>query len=235
VYSAARPRQTEPSSDPTAGTCFAALARGSEAGENLFHQFTQLVSDASGWAYGIVYLLAVLDAIVPVVPSETAVITGGVVAAAGDLSLPLVIVAAAGGAFVGDNTAYLIGRRFGGRVQERFFRDGRRRQAVDWAERQLEERGGELILIGRFIPGGRTAVTLSAGTLRFPWRRFVVFDATASLGWALYASLLGYFGGRAFMEAPWKGLLLALGIAFAVTATIELVRWYRNRRTARSA
>jgi membrane protein DedA with SNARE-associated domain len=161
------------------------------------------------------------------------VITAGLVAGEGHLSLPLVIVAAAGGAFVGDNTAYLIGRRFGVRAQERFFRGDRGRKAVDLAKRQLEERGGELIVVGRFIPGGRTAVTLSAGMLEFPWRRFAAFDAVASLVWASYAALLGYFGGNAFGEA-WQGLLLALGIAFAVTATIEVVRWYRKRRMARS-
>jgi membrane protein DedA with SNARE-associated domain len=201
----------------------------------VFGQFTQAVSDASGWAYGIVFLVAFLDALIPVVPSETAVITGGVVAADGHLSLPLLIAVAAGGAFVGDNTAYLIGRLFGVRAKERFSDDGKFRKALNFAERQLEERGGELIVVGRFIPGGRTAVTLSAGTLRYPWRRFVVFDAMASVGWALYASLLGYFGGHAFEQAPWKGLLLALGIAFAVTGTIEVVRWFRNRRPARSA
>jgi membrane-associated protein len=203
--------------------------------DSVFGQFTQAVSDASGWAYGIVFLVAFLDALIPIVPSETAVITGGVVAADGHLSLPLLIAVAAGGAFVGDNTAYLIGRLFGVRAKERFSDDGRFRKALNFAERQLEERGGELIVVGRFIPGGRTAVTLSAGTLRYPWRRFVVFDAMASLGWALYASLLGYFGGHAFEQAPWKGLLLALGIAFAVTGTIEVVRWYRNRRPVRSA
>jgi membrane protein DedA with SNARE-associated domain len=84
--------------------------------------------------------------------------------------------------------------------------------------------------VGRFIPGGRTAVTLSAGTLRYPWRRFVVFDAIAAVGWAAYASLLGYFGGSAFEDAPWKGLLLALGIAFTVTAGVELGRWWLKRR-----
>ena len=57
----------------------------------MFDQFTQMVADASGWAYAVVFALAVLDAIVPVVPSETAVITAGVVASSGDLSLPLVI------------------------------------------------------------------------------------------------------------------------------------------------
>jgi membrane-associated protein len=198
----------------------------------VFGHFTQLVAHASGWAYGIVFLLAFLDAIVPVVPSETAVITAGVVAAAGDLSLMLVIPLAAAGAFLGDNTAYLIGRRFGERVVRRFFSGAKARRRIEWAQDQLRERGGELIAIGRFIPGGRTAVTLSAGLLRFRWRRFVLFDALAALAWALYASLLGYFGGRTFEHAAWKGLLLALGIAFAVAGGIELARWLLKRRRA---
>ena len=198
----------------------------------MFDQFTQLVSDASGWAYAIIFVLALLDALVPVVPSESSVITAGVVAASGDLSVPLVVLAAAAGAAAGDNTAYLLGRRFGTRIEARYFRGERGRRRIQWAERQLAERGRELILIGRFIPGGRTAVTLSAGTLRYPWRRFVLFDAAAALVWALYATLLGYFGGRAFEHSPWKGLLLALAIAFGVAGGIELTRLLLKRRRA---
>jgi membrane-associated protein len=198
----------------------------------VFNHFTGLVSDASGWAYGIVFLLAFLDAIVPVVPSETAVITAGVVAGAGDLSLAMIVPSAAAGAFLGDNTAYWIGRRFGTRVVDRFFSGEKSRRRIEWAERQLTERGGELIAIARFIPGGRTAVTLSAGLLGFRWRRFILFDAAAAVGWALYASLLGYFGGHAFEHAAWKGLLLALGIAFAVAGGVEVTRWVLKRRQA---
>jgi membrane-associated protein len=190
------------------------------------------VSNASGWAYLIVSLLAYLDALVPVVPSETSVITAGVVASAGELNLMLIVAAAAAGAFLGDNTAYFIGSRFGTRINDRFFSGEKARKRTEWAQQQVSERGGELIAIARFIPGGRTVVTLSAGTLGYPWRRFVLFDAAAALGWALYASLLGYFGGHAFEAAPWKGLLLALGIAFAVAGAVEVVRWYLKRRRA---
>jgi membrane-associated protein len=192
------------------------------------------VSNASGWAYLIVLLLAYFDALVPVVPSETAVITAGVVASAGDLNLMLIVAAAASGAFLGDNTAYFIGSRFGTRINERFFSGEKARKRVAWAQQQVTERGGELILVARFIPGGRTVVTLSAGTLGYPWRRFVLFDAVAALVWALYASLLGYFGGHAFEEAPWKGLLLALALAFAVTGAVEVIRWYLRRRRGSS-
>jgi membrane-associated protein len=200
----------------------------------VFHHFTQLVADASGWAYAILFVLALLDAIVPVVPSETSVITAGVVAAAGDLSLPLVIVFAAAGAIAGDNIAYFLGRRYGTQINDRYFNSEKAKKRVEWAHRQVHERGGELIVIARFIPGGRTVVTLSAGTLAYPWRKFIVFDAIAGLIWASYASLLGYVGGSAFENQPWKGLLLAFAIAFAVTGGVELVRWYLKRRRGES-
>jgi membrane-associated protein len=198
----------------------------------MFNEFTDLVANASGWAYLIIFLVSYFDALVPVVPSETTVITAGVVASQGDLNVMIVIAAAAAGAFLGDNTAYLVGSRYGVRINERFFSGEKARRRIQWAQKQVTERGGELILIARFIPGGRTVVTLSCGTLGYPWRRFVVFDAAAALGWALYASLLGYFGGHAFENAPWKGLLLALGIAFAVAGGVEVLRWYLKRQRA---
>ena len=194
----------------------------------MFDTFTQLVADSSEWAYVIIFLFAYLDVLVPFVPSETAVITAGVVAADGDLSLALIIPLAAAGAFLGDNTAYLIGRRFGTRATERFFRSERARRRIAWADEQLQERGGELIMVGRFIPGGRTAVALSSGTLRYPWRRFIMFDAAAALIWASYSALIGYYGGQTF-EGLW-GLALALTIAFAVVGGIELIRWLLRRR-----
>lgn len=197
----------------------------------MFSGLIEFISDASGWAYAVVFAFALLDAIVPVVPSETAVITAGVVAAAGHLSLPLVVVSASVGAVAGDNTAYLIGRRFGDPATRRFFSSRKARERLAWAHRQLLERGGQLILVGRFIPGGRTVVTVSAGMLRYPWPRFAAIDAVAGVGWALYAALLGYFGGQVFEHAPWKGLLLALGIGFAVTGLVEATRWALRRRT----
>lgn len=202
---------------------------------SMFDQFTRLVAEASVWAYAVVLVFALVDAVIPAVPSETAAITGGVIAAAGDLSLSLVIAAAATGAFAGDNVAYGIGGRWGERVKERFFDGERARRRVDWARRQLDRRGGQLIAVARFVPGGRTAVTLTAGLTRFRWGLFAVFDVVAALVWAAYASLLGYFGGRAFEHEAWKALLLAFGIALAVTAAIEAVRWIRRFITSRSS
>jgi membrane protein DedA with SNARE-associated domain len=194
----------------------------------MFDQLVDLISNGP-WAYLIVFALAFLDAVIPLFPSETAVITGGVLAAEGKISLALVIVGGAVGAVLGDNLAYLLGRYFREPIHRRFFKSKKAQKRIGWAERQLEERGGELIITGRFIPGGRLVVTFSAGGLGFPWPRFLVFDCIACTIWATYAALLGYFGGATFEHSTWKALLLAFGIAAAITGGIELVRWLRKR------
>ena len=164
-------------------------------------------------------------------PSETAVITGGVVASTGELSLLLVILCASAGAFVGDNISYGLGSWLGERTIKNVFRGEKSRKAFIWAEEQLEARGFYLIIIARFIPGGRTAVTFSSGyTHGMTYRRFVVADAVAALIWGSYAALLGYIGGKQFEEEPWKGLLLAFVVAVSIAGLVELVRHLRERR-----
>jgi membrane-associated protein len=194
----------------------------------MFESLTEYVS-GSPWTYAFLFVIAALDVIIPLVPSETSVILAGVLASTGDLHLVLVILFAAAGAIVGDNTAYWIGRKVGHRIVDRWFK-GERRKQVDWAHKQVEERGGYLIIIGRFIPGGRTAVTLSCGMLEMPWRRFIAFDVAAGLVWATYAAMLGYLGGRTFEENPFKGFILAFLVALGIAGVIEAYRWFKRRR-----
>jgi membrane-associated protein len=194
----------------------------------VFQSLTDAIS-GSGWAYAIILGLAFLDSFFPVVPSETGVITGGVLAAGGDLSIELVLVAAAAGAFAGDNFTYGLGKLFGDRLSRTLFRGKRAQRTLSWAERTLEERGATLIIAARFIPGGRTATTFTCGLTGYPWRRFLFLTLIAGIGWALYAGLLGYFGGKTFKDQEWKGLLVALAIAGTVAVTVEVVRHLRGR------
>jgi membrane-associated protein len=192
----------------------------------MFESLTAHVS-GSPWTYAFLFGIAALDVVFPLVPSETSVILGGVLAATGDLMLAGVIACAAGGAILGDNTAYGIGRTAGPRIVARFFK-GERRKRIDWAERQVGERGGYLILVGRFIPGGRTAVTLACGLVELLWRRFISFDIAAGLLWASYAALLGFWGGRTFEKNPLYGFLIAFAVALAITGLVELYRRLRR-------
>jgi len=197
-----------------------------------FNRITDWVS-GEWWAYPVIFLVAVVDAFFPVVPSETVVVIGGNLASSGDMILPLVILSGAAGAIVGDNISFGIGSWVGEKTTKRWFSSPKSLRRLEWAERTLDERGAYIIVIARFIPGGRTAVTFSAGYVpTFAWRRFIVYDVVAGFIWATYAALLGYFGGKTFEEQPWLGLLIALAIAMTAGLLIELVRHFRRRRPA---
>ena len=186
------------------------------------------------WAYAVVFGLAALDAVFPLVPSESTAIAAGVLAGAGDLELGYVIAAAGAGAFLGDSTAYWLGRSIGRSVLgHRLFRGKRGTKAVNWAEQTLDKRGGYLIVVARFIPGGRTATTFTAGSVRYHAGRFSLFAGLAAAVWATYAALLGYLGGRVFTDRPWLGLVVAIALAAGVTALVELGRKLASRRRAR--
>ena len=184
---------------------------------------------ANWWFLLVIFVIALLDSIVPVVPSETLVIVGGVAAGQGTQSLWLVIVCGAVGAFTGDNLAYLLGRRFSDRVNAWADRRVKRRARLDAAGRQIRIRGGMLLITARFIPGGRTILTVSSGLTGQRWRWFAIWIAIATTIWASYAALLGFFFGQAFEDNHTLAFWLAFAAALTITALVELVRWLRHR------
>ena len=185
---------------------------------------------SSHWVYAVLFAVAAIDGCFPLVPSESSVITAGVFAATGEPVLPLVILSAALGAFAGDQLSYRVGRLAGPRLYGRSLPRSRRRAGFDRARDALAERGGVIIVVARYFPGARTAVTLTAGAVEYRWRRFAGFGAVAAGTWGTYSALVGYVGGVAFEQDPLKGLLLGFGLAGAVTAAAELARHLRRRR-----
>lgn len=185
---------------------------------------------ASGWVYPLILGIAALDAVFPLVPSEATVIAAAALAGAGDLVLAFVLLAGAAGAVIGDNVAYLLGRAGQGPVVGRLLRSDKWRSRVRRAEAALRERSGTIIVVSRFIPGGRTATMLSAGLVGLSWRRFVAYDLAAGLMWAGYATVIGWVGGKAFAEKPLQALLLAFALAAALTLAIEGGRRLGSRR-----
>jgi membrane-associated protein len=184
----------------------------------------------SPWVYLALCAFAAIDAFFPAVPSESLVITAGVFAASGEPNLAGVIVAAALGAFAGDHISYLVGRTAGGRILHRAKPGTKKAKAFAGAGKLLADRGGTILIVCRYIPGARTAITLTAGAVKYPLRSFTFFDGIAALSWGAYSALVGYIGGEAFEESPWKGLALGLGIALTVTFTVELIRHLRRPR-----
>ena len=181
----------------------------------MLESLTELVA-ASPWTYAVIVALVTLDVLVPLLPSETALASAGVLAASGDLVLVLVVAAGAAGAIAGDNGAYGLARALGPRLRRRI-------RGGDWAQRKLERGGTTLLVAARFVPGGRTAATLTSGLVRYPWRRFVAASVLGGLLWATAATLAGYAGGRALQEHPElliPALLAAIGL-FAAARSLH--------------
>lgn len=185
---------------------------------------------ANWWFLLVIFVIALLDSIIPIVPGETLVIVGGVAAGQGTQSLWLVIAAGAVGAFLGDNLAYLLGRQYSDRVNAWADRSVKRRARLDAADRQIKIRGGMLLITARFIPGGRTILTVSSGLTGQPWRWFATWVAIATTLWATYAASLGFFFGQAFEDNSTLAFWLAFAAALTMTAIVEVVRWLRGRQ-----
>jgi membrane protein DedA with SNARE-associated domain len=94
---------------------------------------------------------------------------------------------------------------------------------------QIRKRGGLLLITARFIPGGRTVLTLSSGITQQPRAWFMTWIAIACTLWAAYAATLGYLFGQAFEDDHAIAFWLAFGTALSITAIVELIRWARDR------
>jgi membrane-associated protein len=189
---------------------------------------------ATPWVYLALFAIAKIDSFFPVVPSETLVITLGVFAASNaEPNIVLVILVAAVGAFAGDHISYWIGRKSGPKIMAKVKPGSRTKKAYDSVGRMLEKRGGLVLITARYIPGGRTACTITTGATKYPLRLFVRYDAIAALSWATYSALIGYIGGAAFKDNPLRGLVMGLGLALAITFLHEGIRMVFERRKSR--
>ncbi|NES14438.1 MULTISPECIES: DedA family protein [Micromonospora] len=189
----------------------------------------------SPWVYLVIIAVTAVDAFFPAIPGETVVITAAVFAAGGEPNLVAVIATAALGALLGDHVSYAIGRGGGAHRLARLPADSRRRAGSEWARRAVDRRGGMILTTARYVPGGRTAVTLTMGAVRYPVRCFLMYDALACGTWAIYCGLLGWFGGLAFTDHPVQGLLAGIGLSLLVTGLFEVARWARRRARTRTA
>lgn len=195
---------------------------------------TDRLGDWAGnwWFLGVIFIIALLDSVVPVVPSETTVIIGGVAVATGDAPYPLLAVIAAGaaGAFIGDNIAFSIGRRWANAFERRAQRKPKFEAKLSWARTQIAERGGMLLITARFIPGGRTAVTLASGITRQSRAWFMRWALVAALIWATYAAGLARLVGEPFKDDHTKAFWIAFATAVGINIGIEVARHFRLKR-----
>jgi membrane-associated protein len=194
----------------------------------------QFVLSASGspWVIPLVFLFTVIDGIFPPIPSESVVIALAAISiSTGQPHLMVLALAAALGAFIGDNLTYEIGRKIG---LDRF--SWMRRpwfvKMTNRASVALEHRVASAVLAARFVPGGRVAVNLVTGASGIPRRVFRPLTVVSSIGWTAYTLVIGIVAGWWVGQHPLLGALAATGlgllIGFLIDTGLALVR---RRRT----
>ncbi len=193
-----------------------------------------LADSAASYGYWAVLLLVAGDGVFPMLPGETAIVAAAVLAAAGSMNLPLVILAGAVGAVVGDSAAYWIGRAGSDRLRGWIGRMAGP-ERLEAAERMVRRQGPALVFTGRFLPGIRIAINISCGAGQMTYRRFLFFDGLGAVVWSGQAALLGYFAGKAFADQIWVAFVVAFAVTAAVASFVgvrERVRVKRERAAA---
>lgn len=201
------------------------------------HLITAWLNDLAGApAYGAVALLVFCEVAVPfgfLLPGETSVVLGGVLAHQQRASIAVMAATAVAAALAGDSTAYLVGRLTARRIRSGH-PSARRTERLRRAEELMARHGAAAVVVGRFIPFVRSAMPVLAGTSRMPYPRFLLFDAVAALGWGTGSALLGYGVGAAWADVAHAvgGSLLALAAVAAVTVLVVRARRRGARRGA---
>jgi len=168
------------------------------------------------------------------VPGETALITAGVLAQQGHLSIEIVIGSAALAAIVGDNIGYLIGKRVGRTLLERPGRfENRRRSALARGDEFFDRHGAKAVFFGRWIAGLRVWAAWLAGASTMSWRPFFLWNALGGICWATTVGLAAYFLGEAATKVFEKAGLGAAGALVVVAAAA--VYWFHRRGKHRRA
>jgi membrane-associated protein len=166
-----------------------------------------------------------------VLPGETAVLLGGVLANQNRVSLPVIAAVAVLGAIIGDSVGYEVGRHFGTRLLDsRLF--ARRRAGLERGQQALRDNGGRAVFFARFTAFLRAVMPGLAGTARMPYRRFLAFNAAGGLTWAIGFTLLGYLVGASYRKVEkYAGWASEVILAVVIVAVIVFV--VRRRRRER--
>jgi membrane protein DedA with SNARE-associated domain len=186
----------------------------------------------SPWLYPIMAAVALIDAVFPPIPSESVLVAAASAAVAGgSTNFWVLCIAAALGAIIGDNLAYVIGR-WVGTERFRWMRHPRVASFLNNARGRLQRHGAPLILAARYIPGGRVAVNMGAGALGYHRRRFLVLTIVAGVTWAAYGAGIGTVAGHWFEGHPMVGALVGIGLAIVVGLLIDRIATMIRRRRA---
>ncbi|MFE1070468.1 DedA family protein [Streptomyces sp. NPDC058783] len=183
--------------------------------------------------YPSLFLLVLIGALVPVVPTGTLVSSAAVVAMHQTLPFAMLTVFATASlaAFCGDMALYWLGRRgVGSKNGSRWLEAIRSRapeDRLDQAQEKLAEHDVAVLVLSRLVPAGRIPVMLACLLAKWPLRRFARGNLPACLAWAATYQLIGVLSGALFSK-PWEGVAAAIALTVLVSVAPGLWRRFRG-------
>jgi len=163
-----------------------------------------------------------------VLPGETAVVFGGVLASLHHVSLIGILALVVICAVAGDSVGYEVGRRFGPALLRRL--PPKARRAAEQGRGFLQQRGGPAVFLGRFTALLRAVIPGVAGMSDMRYRSFLFWNAAGGLCWGIVFTLAGYFAGKSYERViADAGTASTAIIVLVVAATVALLIWRRVR------
>ncbi len=130
------------------------------------------------------------------VPEDVALLTGGFLVHRGITDYPTTLAIALVGVVMGDNSLFLIGRRFGTGLLSYFgVERPYSRERIEWLRGFMDRHGSKAIFYARFLAGLRALIYLSAGSLGVRPARFFFYDLLGALISVPVMVSIGYFFG----------------------------------------
>ena len=166
-------------------------------------------------------------------PGDSLLFITGLMVSSSVIELPIWLVCAmiSTTAFLGDQTGYFIGRRFGPAVfnkqDSKFFSQ----KNVSRTNSFFERYGSKAIILAHFVPVMRTFIPVAAGVGQMNYRKFVQFNIIGVLGWGTGVTLLGYFLGRIPLVAEHvEYFTLGFIVISTIPIALEVLKARREHR-----
>jgi membrane protein DedA with SNARE-associated domain len=188
-----------------------------------FFTLDQIKDLAHHYGYGVIFLGIMLENAGIPIPGETITLAGGFLAGNGELKYPLVLLAAVGGAVVGDSAGYGLGRWGGMKVLESIATIFRiPLEEIVKAKEKFTANSDRAVFFGRFIALLRIFAGPMAGLSGMPYGRFLFFNALGAIAWGTIMTSLAFFAGK---YIPLEQLV-ELVLRFGVFALVGVAIWF---------
>ena len=205
--------------------------------DRLLHLLTTVVS--GWWGYALLFTIVFAETGLLVgffFPGDSLLFTVGVVAGAGGIDLPTIIITLVAAALLGNTTGYFLGRTLGLKLFSNPDSKIFRREYLEQTQKFYDKHGGKTIIYAQFLPIIRTFAAFVGGVAGMGLKRFLSFNVFGSVGWVVSMTVLGHqLGSVPFVRAHFEKVLIGIIVVSLIPAVAQFWKAHRGGPTRSQA